>query len=410
MMIALVSDEYPPATIRGGIGTYSKALAGLLGTRGKHEVHVFCQSDSFEKQSAGETIHAVAPWDPKWRPARIVYHRLIAPIFGPIEHKVRWGISVGKAVLTTERTLGRKFDVIEVPEAGGFGRLLRLAGVDTAMLIRLHTGTAILRRHARQRPNRQDKLVFLLERWSIKKGDLVTSPTRALVRESIHDLDIKEDDCLVYPNLQPPVTPSSGRPSTTQMDQRTVLVVGRLGKYKGTDLVLRAVANLQAKGYPELRLILIGRSEWSRPELEAMVARTLRPGTCEIRGEVDHREAIAAMRSATMLVQASRYDNYPNTILEALQNGCLVVASDVGGIPEIIDDRRTGLLFECGNAEALEGQIKWVLEHPEESAGMASAGSAWVYSELSDGKILDSITSAYQKTMQQAIHHRKRPT
>src|SRR6516162_2105061 len=281
MMIALVSDEYPPATVTGGIGTYSKALAELLAGTGEHEVHVFCQSDAGKKGSAGEHIHEVMACGPRWRPARIVYHRLVAPLFGPIEHRVRWGIAVGRAVLMTERSLGRVFDVIEVPEAGGLGALLRLAGVSTAMLIRLHSSTAILRKYSHHRPSLQDRLVGLLEKWTVKKGDLVTSPTRALVRESREHLGITEEDCLVYPNLQPPVPILSG--TTQKTDTRlSVLAVGRIGKYKGTDLVLQAVGLLQAQTYSQLRLVLIGRSEWPRNELEAMVARSLRPGTYDL--------------------------------------------------------------------------------------------------------------------------------
>ena len=359
MMIALVSDEYPPATITGGIGTYTKALAELLANSGEHEVHIFCQSDALEKRSAGgEQIHEVVTRGPRWRPARILYHRLVAPLFGPIEHRVRWGISVGSAVMTTENSLGRPFDVIEVPEAGGFGALLRLTGVKTAMLIRLHSNTAILRRYSHQRRTLEDRLIGILEGWSVKQGDLVASPTRALVRESRDDLGLVEEECLVYPNLPPRVTDSSGPASKTKTGQRSVLTVGRLGNLKGTDLVLQAVGHLQTREYPQLHVVLIGRSEWSRDELDAMIARTVRPGTCELLGEVNHSEAIAAMRSATMLVQASRYDNYPNTILEAFQSGCLAVGSNVGGIPEIVSHGQTGLLFESGNAESLESQIR----------------------------------------------------
>jgi glycosyltransferase involved in cell wall biosynthesis len=306
----------------------------------------------------------------------------------------------------TERSLGRVFDVIEVPEAGGLGALLRLAGVSTAMLIRLHSSTAILRKYSHHRPSLQDKLVGLLEKWTVKKGDLVTSPTRALVRESREHLGITEEDCLVYPNLQPPVPISSG--TTQKTDTRlSVLAVGRIGKYKGTDLVLQAVGLLQAQTYSQLRLVLIGRSEWPRNELEAMVARSLRPGTYDLVGEVDHSEVIAAMRRATMFVQASRYDNYPNTVLEALMSGCLVVASNVGGIPEIVTHRRTGLLFECGNAQSLANQIQWALEHPEESNMIASSGAKWVHSELSGNKFLNSVTAAYAKTKERADRRKR---
>lgn len=397
MMIALVSDEYPAGIGGGGIGTYSKALAGLLANCREHEVHVFCQSDAIERRSAGELIHQVEGWNPRWRLARYIYHRLMS-LLGPVAYRVRWGISVGNAVLMTEKRLGRKFDVIEVPEAGGYGALLRLAGVNNAMLIRLHAGTAILRRHSRQRISLNDKLIALLERWSVEKGDLVTSPSRALVRESRHDLGINEGDCLIYPNVLPSSTVCSENTRKAETDQRSVLVVGRLGYLKGTDLVLQAMGRLQAAGYPDLHLVLIGRSEWPRDQLESKVARNLRPGTCDLLGEVDRSAVIGAMQRARMMVQASHFENYPMTILEALQSGCLVIGSNAGGIPEIITHQRTGLLFESGSVESLESQIRWALEHPEDSAGIASAGSEWAKSELSSNKVLSSVIHAYEKS------------
>lgn len=402
MMIGLVSDEYPPARVTGGIGTYSRALAGLLTKSGGHEVHVFCQGDGIEKYSAGEEIHPVVGWSPRGRPGRYLYYRLMN-LLGPVSYRVRWGIAVGEAIRKTERLFGRKFDVVEVPEAGGYGVLLRLARVRSPLLVRLHAGTAILRRHSHQRMDFKDCLIARLERWSVERADLVTSPSRALVRESRCDLGVSERDCLIYPNVLPRATARTAGTREAGTEPRSVLVVGRLGYLKGTDLVLEAMRRLQAAEYPDLHLVLIGRCEGPRDRFAAEIARTLRPGTYDWVGEVDHGTVLGAMKRIGLVVQASRFENYPTTILEALQSGCLVIGSTAGGIPEIIADGRTGLLFDCGCAESLSKRLKWALENPEECARIAQSGKEWVESELSDSKVLHSVIRAYEMTKERAM-------
>jgi glycosyltransferase involved in cell wall biosynthesis len=117
---------------------------------------------------------------------------------------------------------------------------------------------------------------------------------------------------------------------------------------------------------------------------------------------VDEARVAEAYRAADVVVYPSRADTSPLAILEAFATAKPVVATRVGGIPELVADGRTGLLVEYGDAPALAGAIRRLLEAPELARVLGAAGlaearrrydldvvvDAWLawYHELSDGR------------------------
>ena len=87
-------------------------------------------------------------------------------------------------------------------------------------------------------------------------------------------------------------------------------------------------------------------------------------------------EQIAPLRARSFVtVVASRYENFPNVCVEAMAYGCPLVAAAVGGIPEIIDDKRNGLLVSPGDAEDLSSKIQRLLDSPNLATQIGNA--AW---------------------------------
>ncbi len=404
--VALVTDEYPPARLSGGIGTYTRTLARLLASNG-HHVHVFCQDDGRPKETSGEFIHMVSPLEVPWRPLRFMYYRCVAPLFEPLQRRALWGIAVARRIVEAECALGRKFDVIEIPEAGGYVGFLWAGGVRTPKLIRLHGGTAMLCRHSGQRPDKNTRQVIQLERWSLQFGDVVTAPSRAIVRETSLDLGIRSSvPCLIYPYPAPRF--STGRyAKTNRRDPNLMIMVGRLCRLKGTDLVFQVFDRIRGS-FRNLRLVMIGRNAWEDLRRPVAMERLIADGVCTLAGELEAAEVKRWLDHAGMLVVASQFENYPNVILEALQCGCLVIASNTGGVPEIITDRRTGLLFQRGSAEDLENKIRWALDHPIECEAMREAGRAWIKNNLSNERVLNSIIQAYRLTREVAQAQERR--
>jgi len=87
-------------------------------------------------------------------------------------------------------------------------------------------------------------------------------------------------------------------------------------------------------------------------------------------------------------------------LMEALASGLPVVASDISGIPELIEDQKTGLLCAPKDAQAIAEAIQWVQTHPEEAARMAKAGCRKVREEFdleASVKELSDLFSKFEK-------------
>lgn len=148
-----------------------------------------------------------------------------------------------------------------------------------------------------------------------------------------------------------------------------VLTVGRLVSGKGMETVIDACARL---GRP---LVIAGQG----PEENALKAQAAELGAdVQFTGFLG-REAISTMyHQAFAVVLASRGEGLPNVVLEAMAHARPVVATPVGGVPDLIDDGVNGLLFPAGDSEALTAALKALEADPDQSGRIASAGYASV--------------------------------
>jgi glycosyltransferase involved in cell wall biosynthesis len=118
-----------------------------------------------------------------------------------------------------------------------------------------------------------------------------------------------------------------------------VLYVGRLSEEKGVDVLLEALARA-----PELRANVVGDGP-ARSSLERLAATLAVSDRVRFHGRLAADDVHGAMREAAVLVVPSRwYENMPITVLESFAAGVPVVASALGGIPELIEDGQDGTL------------------------------------------------------------------
>jgi glycosyltransferase involved in cell wall biosynthesis len=91
-------------------------------------------------------------------------------------------------------------------------------------------------------------------------------------------------------------------------------------------------------------------------------------------GHTERADVIALMKNARVLIFPSIcYENAPLTILEAFACGVPVIASNLGSIPEFVEDHRTGLLFRPGDSEDLAQKVRWAFDNPERMQEMRAA-------------------------------------
>jgi glycosyltransferase involved in cell wall biosynthesis len=135
------------------------------------------------------------------------------------------------------------------------------------------------------------------------------------------------------------------------------LFVGRLDPdQKGLDVLVRAMSKLP-QNYP-LRLRLVGE-DWGGAELLRQLAERL--GVADrvtMVGKVPRPEVVREFAEADFLVLPSRFEPFGIVLLEAMAAGLPVVASRVGGIPEIVSEGETGLLVEPDNPDALAEALR----------------------------------------------------
>ena len=130
---------------------------------------------------------------------------------------------------------------------------------------------------------------------------------------------------------------------------------------KGTDLVLEAVKRLQFL-YPDIELVLIGflRSDG----YDSYIKRKINDlgQTVKSRGQMNAEEIANELCNAHVFISASYIDNSPNSLAEAQLVGMPVISSYTGGVPSMVKDGETGLLFPTGDIPLLAKKIKSIFE------------------------------------------------
>lgn len=138
-------------------------------------------------------------------------------------------------------------------------------------------------------------------------------------------------------------------------DVPRLLAVGLLYEAKGYEFLLEAISLLERP----VALDVVGDGPL-RGELEALVDRLGIRERVAFHGLRPKEEVAERMRDADAFVLASRYDNNPSVLVEALCTGLPVVATDVGGIPELVDER-SGLLAPPRDAPGLAARLEELL-------------------------------------------------
>jgi glycosyltransferase involved in cell wall biosynthesis len=156
------------------------------------------------------------------------------------------------------------------------------------------------------------------------------------------------------------------------VDGPLLIAARNLEAIYGNDTVLRAFA-LLSESWPGARLSIAG----SGPEAAALAALAQELGVADrvrFTGRLDRDQMAALYRDADLMLNASRVDNMPNALLEALASGLAVVTSDVGGIPFIVRQRQTAMLVPPDDPQAMAKAAHEVLADASLHAALVAAG------------------------------------
>jgi len=173
-----------------------------------------------------------------------------------------------------------------------------------------------------------------------------------------------------------------------------VLFLGRLGAGKGTYDLLQAVHKLAAR-HPGIKLILGGDGELE-PTRAACRALGI-DQRVEVLGWVGARAKAQLLAQASVCVLPSYAEGMPMSVLEAMSAGLAVVATPVGGVPDVVTDGVEGRLVPPGDIEALAAALDAVLSNAEARRRMGQAGRAKAETVFASGRIVPLIESMYRQ-------------
>jgi len=234
------------------------------------------------------------------------------------------------------------------------------------------------------------KLTRALETWAVRKADAVTVICEGLRRDLIAR-GIEPGKITVIPNAVDVEQFSVGGKPDAALKMKLGLsgsrVLGFIGSfyaYEGLDLLIAALPII-LKQMPDVKVLLVGGGPQDRELKQQVMALDLKDRVV-FTGRVPHDEVNRYYDLVDVLV----YPRHPMRLtelvtplkpLEAMAQGRLMVASDVGGHKELIRDGKTGVLFQAGNVDDLASKVVALLRDEQDWDSMKQNGRQFVESE-----------------------------
>jgi len=166
--------------------------------------------------------------------------------------------------------------------------------------------------------------------------------------------------------------PSIQNIQSRSLPMSSIFYVGMLLKSKGVDILISAIPIIK-KSIPDACLYIAGAGK-EEAKLKNLVKELNVEGNVKFLGFITEEEKYAYYKSIDIFVLPSLFEPFGIVLLEAMACGKPIVASNVGGIPYIVEDGKTGLLFESENVEDLAEKIVTLLKDKESREKMGKAG------------------------------------
>jgi glycosyltransferase involved in cell wall biosynthesis len=169
--------------------------------------------------------------------------------------------------------------------------------------------------------------------------------------------------------------------------------VSRLRWEKAYEVLIRAAALLRPQ-FPRLRVLIAGNGS-ERPKLESLIEELGLEGTVTLLGyRPDVPDVLEALDVA---VSSSVYEGSPLSVMEYMDAGKPVVATRVGGVPDLIEDGVNGLLVESQDSSSLAASIAELLRDPDRRAEMGARGRQRRRSEFDIDVTVKRLEGLYEE-------------
>ncbi len=211
-------------------------------------------------------------------------------------------------------------------------------------------------------------------KYILKRADVV----KLVHSKQLDSLKIDKDkvQTVVFPNF----VPIKQFLAHEKRDGKYILLLGFPWYLKGVDILIKAFNQISGE-FPEYSLKIVGWCPKGRDFFEELAKGNEKN---ELLDAVEYEEVIELMTSCSVYVLASRTDSSPRVLREAMASKKPIIASNIDGVPELIEDGFNGLLFESKNVQDLAKKLSMVLSNPTLAKKLAKSGYEYVQEKLSE--------------------------
>jgi glycosyltransferase involved in cell wall biosynthesis len=356
MRLKLLTSNYPPTV--GGISTHVEELSRHLGKEHDMEVVCFGTKEPESWENVETKFFSTELSDRRLRPFKLLLN----------------GFKVWNQFRKEEIDILHLHDT----KSAYYVFVARLLGLKTPVVFTNHTsGFMKVYRDA----SLYDK--FKLWMWG-SVADVGIAPSRD--RAKAFD-KVTSSECYYIPNG---VDTEKFKPSQPNNEENIILTVSHLRQIKGLDTLIDALAEIET----EYKWLCVGEGPY-RGGLEEKAERN--EINVEFVGRVNHDKVHNYYQRADIFCMPSKDEATSISALEALSSGLPIIASDIEGLREIVDNGVNGFTFELGNSKALKESLEKILEGGELRKNISDNNREKALSEFSWEKITQKTEEVYEK-------------
>jgi glycogen(starch) synthase len=387
MKVGTLTWEFPPRVV-GGIARHCEGLTKAL-VKQNHEVHLFTLdfpgSPSYEEMDGVKVYRASTDMGhPNFLTWVLLFNHFLSKKMADVSQLV-------------------DFDLMHVHDwLAAFSGITFKHYLKKPMILTVHS-TEVGRAQGLHSPDSFS--INGIEWWATYEADRVIVCSQSMKDEICNHFNLPVNKVDVIPNAidatryQIPVDRGAVRQRYgVGWGEKLVLCVGRLVPQKGIEYFIRAI-RLIARRHPEAKYVIVGEG-WSRDLLEAEARNSGHADKIRFTGFASDIEVINLMTSADVLVVPSIYEPFGIVALEGMATGVPVVASQVGGLAEVIDHERTGIFVYPRSPESIAWGIDRILSDPDHAKWLTENAKEKLHKAYSWEAVAMKTVEVYRKVVE----------
>lgn len=392
MHICFLLSAFHSASVGGGAESYVSTMADALVEQG-HRVSIIAFGQADHSKTHLSLIEVQKP-NLHW----FLYRGLpVAKSLAMPVREIEWSRRMWSALAALHQE-----DPVDVVETGETLVLQQLvSGRKPPLVVRGHGNPLAIKRFGDTRANFGDRLGRKLQLAGMRRASAITAVSKFQARELARELSLPIEAIRVIPNpISPALLREARERPAVDASKPVVLYTGRIELNKGSLELLRSVKRVAAS-FSEVEFAIVGgrHNSINDETLERALAADDTREHVRVLGHVPWQQLAEWYRRATVFVMPSHYETFGISVIEAMAFGLPVVATNVGGLPEIVEDGVTGILVPPKDPDALAEAAIHLLRDPELRRRLGRAARDRVVSEFSIERVVEQTLKVYERVL-----------